>query len=142
MENDEPFAVERVYYFNTLPCFSACPVGFFRARFHRGRGDCFQKDRKRIGALRHALPDQKMPHGLCRQSRLIFLLPRTRLFILDCWSSCLRKSVPEIWLSVPAPLSDAPWREIDGWHFKFAPFPRRAISCCFCPINRASINDE
>lgn len=32
MENDEPFAVERVYYFNTLPCFSACPVGFYCTR--------------------------------------------------------------------------------------------------------------
>lgn len=32
MENDEPFAVERVYYFNTLPCFSACLVGFYCTR--------------------------------------------------------------------------------------------------------------
>ena len=72
-----------------------------------------------------------MPHGLCRQSWLIFLLPRTRLFILDCWSSCLRKSVPEIWLSVPAPLSDAPMREIDGSHFSLLRFPAaqyRAVS--------------
>lgn len=32
MENAEPFTVERVYYFNTLPCFSACPVGFYCTR--------------------------------------------------------------------------------------------------------------
>lgn len=51
---------------------------------------------------------------LCRQSWLIFLLPRTRLFILDCWSSCLRKSFSESGLSAPVTLSDAPMREIDG----------------------------
>lgn len=32
MEKAEPFTVERVYYFNTLPCFSACPVGFYCTR--------------------------------------------------------------------------------------------------------------
>ena len=130
MENDEPFAVERVYYFNTLPCFSACPVGFFRACFHRGRGDCLQTNREGIGALRSPCRIRKC-RTLCRQSWLIFLLPRTRLFILDCWSSCLRKSVPEIWLSVPAPLSDAPMREIDGSHFSLLRFPAaqyRAVS--------------
>ena len=170
MENAEPFAVERVYYFNTLPCFSACPVGFYCTRSapifqnlsygktlrHKTTGkpprpffwnrfsDCsgpyfFCKKQTRaektsafsarvfigVEAIAFRQIGKESAHcgmpcrirkcrTLCRQSWLIFLLPRTRLFILDCWSSCLRKSVPEIWLSVPAPLSDAPMREIDG----------------------------
>lgn len=170
MEKAEPFTVERVYYFNTLPCFSACPVGFYCTRsapifqnlsygktlrhkttgkpprpfFWNSFSDCsgpyFFVKNKRARKKRRLFPRafssgaRRLPSDKSGRNRRIAAclvgsenaarivsavlvdLPfaENEALYLDCWSSCLRKSVPEIWLSVPAPLSDAPMREIDG----------------------------
>lgn len=113
MENAEPFAKsERVYYFNPLRVFSAWLIVFF-ARFFIGiETIVFRKIGKEPAHCGRLVGSENV--ALCRRPRLIFLLPITRGFIWDCWSSCLRKSFPEIGLSVSAPLSDAPWREIDS----------------------------